>query len=157
MEPKIENICGQLCVQIKKNEYIPVEEYHKRKNLNNKQNRINNNINNNSNNSDNNINNINTNYNNIINNVNINDNINNNINEDDNYLLKIKKNIIKIVEDSESINSNEIKFTKEVLCILCYTNPAKIILVPCGHNCLCRDCFENIKSQINAAQYVVKI
>ena len=50
MKPKIENIGGQLCVQINKNEYISLEDYYKRKNLNNKQNRINNNINNNSNN-----------------------------------------------------------------------------------------------------------
>ncbi|KAG7306953.1 hypothetical protein JYU34_007077 [Plutella xylostella] len=33
------------------------------------------------------------------------------------------------------------------LCVVCTENPKEIILLPCGHVCLCEDCADNIKEQ----------
>ncbi|CAH2086846.1 unnamed protein product [Euphydryas editha] len=33
------------------------------------------------------------------------------------------------------------------LCVVCTENPKEIILLPCGHVCLCEDCSENIKDK----------
>ncbi|XP_043282929.1 mitochondrial E3 ubiquitin protein ligase 1 [Venturia canescens] len=35
---------------------------------------------------------------------------------------------------------------EEQLCVVCRTNPREIILLPCGHVCLCEDCADDITS-----------
>lgn len=32
------------------------------------------------------------------------------------------------------------------LCVVCRTNPREIVLIPCGHFCLCEDCSTDIDS-----------
>ena len=43
---------------------------------------------------------------------------------------------------------NEIKLEKH-LCIICYTNPTKIILYPCRHKCICEKCYTSLKNTPN--------
>lgn len=35
---------------------------------------------------------------------------------------------------------------EDQLCVVCRTNPREIILLPCGHVCLCEDCSDDITS-----------
>lgn len=35
---------------------------------------------------------------------------------------------------------------EDQLCVVCRTNPREIILLPCGHVCLCEDCSDGIQS-----------
>ena len=44
--------------------------------------------------------------------------------------------------------SSERKFEKH-LCILCLTNPTKIILYPCRHKCICEKCYARLKNTPN--------
>jgi E3 ubiquitin-protein ligase MUL1 len=37
------------------------------------------------------------------------------------------------------------ELTELQLCVVCCLNPREIILLPCGHVCLCEDCSEEIK------------
>lgn len=39
--------------------------------------------------------------------------------------------------------------TKTELCLLCQSNPANMVLVPCGHNFLCHDCVEPFKIEMS--------
>lgn len=42
-------------------------------------------------------------------------------------------------------DSNE-QLTEQQLCVVCRQNPREIILLPCGHVCLCEDCADGIHS-----------
>ncbi|XP_013140951.1 PREDICTED: mitochondrial ubiquitin ligase activator of nfkb 1-A [Papilio polytes] len=42
-------------------------------------------------------------------------------------------------------HAREKNLTDVQLCVVCSENPKEIILLPCGHVCLCEDCSENIK------------
>ncbi|XP_055373289.1 mitochondrial E3 ubiquitin protein ligase 1 [Condylostylus longicornis] len=35
--------------------------------------------------------------------------------------------------------------TEDQLCVVCSTNPKEVIILPCGHVCLCEDCSQKIK------------
>ena len=35
---------------------------------------------------------------------------------------------------------------EQELCVVCRTNPREIILLPCGHVCLCEDCADDINN-----------
>ncbi|XP_066595763.1 mitochondrial E3 ubiquitin protein ligase 1 [Prorops nasuta] len=35
---------------------------------------------------------------------------------------------------------------EDQICVVCHTNPREIILLPCGHVCICEDCSDDIKS-----------
>uniref|UniRef100_D3TMJ3 RING-type E3 ubiquitin transferase n=1 Tax=Glossina morsitans morsitans TaxID=37546 RepID=D3TMJ3_GLOMM len=35
--------------------------------------------------------------------------------------------------------------TRDQLCVVCTTNPKEVIILPCGHVCMCEDCSEKIK------------
>uniref|UniRef100_A0A1A9X0D7 RING-type E3 ubiquitin transferase n=1 Tax=Glossina brevipalpis TaxID=37001 RepID=A0A1A9X0D7_9MUSC len=35
--------------------------------------------------------------------------------------------------------------TPDQLCVVCTTNPKEVIILPCGHVCICEDCSEKIK------------
>lgn len=37
--------------------------------------------------------------------------------------------------------------TEEFVCVVCRSNPREIILLDCGHICLCEDCSEGITSE----------
>ena len=76
------------------------------------------------------------------------------------FCFKEKKNARKIFRAIEiknqeiSLNlpvdgqSSERKFEKH-LCILCLTNPTKIILYPCRHKCICEKCYARLKNTPN--------
>ena len=55
----------------------------------------------------------------------------------------IDKNIEIIPNSKETFRNNE---SSEHLCLMCMTNPPEVILVPCGHKCLCNECSEQYKS-----------
>ncbi|XP_012282271.1 mitochondrial E3 ubiquitin protein ligase 1 [Orussus abietinus] len=40
----------------------------------------------------------------------------------------------------------DLDLREDQLCVVCRTNPREIILLPCGHVCLCEDCAENISN-----------
>ncbi|XP_050313620.1 LOW QUALITY PROTEIN: mitochondrial E3 ubiquitin protein ligase 1-like [Anthonomus grandis grandis] len=43
----------------------------------------------------------------------------------------------------ENRDSNELD-NNDRICVVCRTNPIEMIVLPCGHVCLCEDCAENI-------------
>ncbi|CAL7947400.1 unnamed protein product [Xylocopa violacea] len=47
-------------------------------------------------------------------------------------------------ERRQRVRDTELR--EDQLCIVCRTNPREIILLPCGHVCLCEDCSVNITS-----------
>ena len=36
-------------------------------------------------------------------------------------------------------------------CLICYSQPSNIVLIPCNHLCICSDCFLKLKESNNAA------
>ena len=36
----------------------------------------------------------------------------------------------------------------ENLCTICYQNPTQVIIVPCGHKCLCLACYQREKENL---------
>lgn len=38
----------------------------------------------------------------------------------------------------------DIDLREDQLCVVCRTNPREIILLPCGHVCICEDCADDI-------------
>ena len=80
-------------------------------------------------------------------------NINNNIIiNNDNDIDKNSSNnfnIIKIEKSQVNSSSSERSILKgKPLCIICEINPTKIIIVPCGHRCMCQKCYEKEKKRI---------
>ena len=57
---------------------------------------------------------------------------------------KSKENSKRMLNEQK----NEIKLEKH-LCIICYTNPTKIILYPCRHKCICEKCYTSLKNTPN--------
>ncbi|BFF99285.1 mitochondrial E3 ubiquitin protein ligase 1 [Drosophila madeirensis] len=43
--------------------------------------------------------------------------------------------------------SRPLALSEDQLCVVCVTNPKEIILLPCGHVCLCEDCSPHIATQ----------
>lgn len=51
-------------------------------------------------------------------------------------------------EKHRTTNSDRSEEYEEAqLCVVCRENPKELILMPCGHVCLCEDCFESINSK----------
>ena len=100
-----------------------------------------------------NINQSNHNNNEILNNVNI-INVKGKKNKDKNNLYP--KNLNKsftpetnnIFKEFDPINIEPVKSGKGNLCVYCGCNPSKIIFSPCGHRCLCQDCYITSKRKI---------
>ncbi|KAJ8680038.1 hypothetical protein QAD02_015825 [Eretmocerus hayati] len=44
----------------------------------------------------------------------------------------------------------------EQLCVVCRTNPREIILIPCGHVCLCEDCSIDIEDNCPVCRRIIK-
>ena len=55
--------------------------------------------------------------------------------------------ILKNIKDFQLINEQkeENKKEKKHLCIICLTNNQEIILSPCGHKCICENCYYKLK------------
>ena len=105
-------------------------------------------------------NNINENNNNVANNNNIqvdnNINVGNNINEHNNnninvitfnriYNREIQINNRNIENSEENILENREENENSHKCIVCLSYPSKIIIVPCGHKCICVRCYNEFK------------
>lgn len=70
----------------------------------------------------------------------------------------VNKNNIKIFETDpyiidETINIENIKDKYKIFlldeCLMCYCEVPCVILMPCGHQCSCKECFELIKNSTN--------
>ncbi|CAG9764087.1 unnamed protein product [Ceutorhynchus assimilis] len=68
-----------------------------------------------------------------------------------------RKNRRRLIRDSKDLSDNKV-------CVVCRSNPIEIILLPCGHVCLCEDCADDITSscpvcratiEMKSAAYVV--
>ena len=57
--------------------------------------------------------------------------------------------ILKNIKDFQLINEQkeENKKEKKHLCIICLTNNQEIILSPCGHKCICENCYYKLKNK----------
>ena len=57
--------------------------------------------------------------------------------------------ILKNIKDFQLINEQkeENKKEKKHLCIICLTNKQEIILSPCGHKCICENCYYKLKNK----------
>ena len=59
-------------------------------------------------------------------------------------LLNINKN--EIEDDKSKSQISEINL--EHLCTMCYENPIQAIFEPCGHRCLCLECYKREKENL---------
>ncbi|XP_011500475.1 PREDICTED: mitochondrial ubiquitin ligase activator of NFKB 1 [Ceratosolen solmsi marchali] len=62
---------------------------------------------------------------------------------------KLANELRKSLEQSRKERRQRIRETnlsRDQLCVICMTNPQEIILLPCGHVCLCIDCSMNYTS-----------
>ena len=59
---------------------------------------------------------------------------------------KSKEKIRKTIEsESNSCNTEQMKLKHNNYCAICLSNYSEIILAPCGHRCLCQECFKKAK------------
>lgn len=56
----------------------------------------------------------------------------------------INKNNIKIIDN---IDINNINIYKVEECVICLDNDPNIIFLPCGHQCCCNLCYEQLKDK----------
>ena len=61
---------------------------------------------------------------------------NNNINNNNNNNGRVEQNI--------GSQNNEPSSSEQNTCIICLTNPRELVLIDCGHVCLCFECFERM-------------
>ena len=72
---------------------------------------------------------------------------------------KVSKNNIRILNADEAkiysknnattIDISNIKLYEVSECVVCFTEPSSIILIPCAHMALCKDCYKCIKNSNN--------
>ena len=77
----------------------------------------------------------------------------NNKNKNDLYPKKINRSFNpeiseKFYKQFEPINKDSIKLKKKNNCVYCGVGPSKIIFSPCGHRCLCQDCYNTNSNKI---------
>ena len=72
---------------------------------------------------------------------------NNKEDNNNNNILISKVNVLQQSQNSSNY-SESLKLKNKPLCIICETNPTKVILAPCGHKCLCLECYNKNKSRI---------
>ncbi|XP_071442152.1 mitochondrial E3 ubiquitin protein ligase 1 [Hetaerina americana] len=56
-----------------------------------------------------------------------------------------RRRVARTTDGSRRDKSDELDDAQ--LCVVCRENPKEIILMPCGHVCLCEDCFDSINSK----------
>jgi E3 ubiquitin-protein ligase MUL1 len=50
--------------------------------------------------------------------------------------------------ESSRSSSENFQVVESNFCVICLTNPRELVLLDCGHVCLCMDCFERMPNQI---------
>ena len=84
-------------------------------------------------------------------------NLRKNINDNNNNKNPPNNNQNNIIQSkSNLLNSESSRPTRKPLCIICQYNPTKIILAPCGHRCLCQECYNNKKNEIKKCPLCIK-
>ena len=83
-------------------------------------------------------------------------------NKIDNIHNEINNNLINNIDDQKGSQSNRsnseiLRINDKSPCIICITIPSQIILAPCGHRCLCLECYQKIKSIIKECPICKKI
>tara|TARA_A100001015_G_C15002046_1_gene718920 strand:+ start:743 stop:1318 length:576 start_codon:yes stop_codon:yes gene_type:complete len=51
--------------------------------------------------------------------------------------------------DAEGASGGAVDNSSELECVICLTDPRDTIIMPCRHECLCRDCAEALRTQTN--------
>lgn len=62
---------------------------------------------------------------------------------------RLANELRKSLEESRKERRQRVRdkdLREDQLCVVCRTNPREIILLPCGHVCLCEDCSVDIAS-----------
>jgi hypothetical protein len=59
------------------------------------------------------------------------------------FFYRVKPKNIKIIDDKK-IKLDNIYESGNTECVICMENPNEVVLVTCGHYCLCHDCATNI-------------
>ncbi|KAK0076563.1 hypothetical protein PV325_005191 [Microctonus aethiopoides] len=57
-------------------------------------------------------------------------------------------------ERRQRVRDNELR--DDQLCVVCQVNPREIILLPCGHVCLCEDCSDDINDHCPACRGIIQ-
>ena len=77
--------------------------------------------------------------------ININNNDRNNYN--DNNIISENLRVIHFNRNNMRGHNTEPNTNYVPLCVICLINPRKIVIVPCGHRCLCQKCYNLQKDQ----------
>jgi len=61
------------------------------------------------------------------------------------FFYRVSKKDIKVISDIDIGTSEKVKIDKiyeeeSPDCVICMDNPHNVVIVPCGHYCLCNDC-----------------
>ena len=59
----------------------------------------------------------------------------------------INKSAIKIIDTIQNVTVDDIKIYAETNCVICLDEEPVKVFVPCGHRCLCSDCYDQYKAQ----------
>lgn len=65
------------------------------------------------------------------------------------YFYRVTKKSIEIVDDSDrsiTVALERVFEEEDPDCLVCYGQPHDVVLVPCGHYCLCESCAKTIQS-----------
>lgn len=62
------------------------------------------------------------------------------------YDERIIRERLEQARKTRRANARPQNLSEDQLCVVCVTNPKEIIILPCGHVCLCEDCSEKIKT-----------
>ena len=60
------------------------------------------------------------------------------------FFYRIKKNNIQIINDSKVRIANIYEGGDSSECIICMSNPYEVVLVYCGHYCMCKTCADQL-------------
>ncbi|XP_075221041.1 mitochondrial E3 ubiquitin protein ligase 1-like isoform X1 [Lycorma delicatula] len=61
--------------------------------------------------------------------------------------IERKKRLEEIRRERRTAARDNEELREEQRCVVCRNNPREIILLPCGHLCLCEDCSDNISNK----------
>ncbi len=56
------------------------------------------------------------------------------------FFYRVRKSAITVVDKIESVN--KIYGDEKSMCVVCWDKENEIVVVPCGHYCLCQNCAE---------------